>query len=72
MGASLYRPPKGTDALGSAPCIAARTVLEGCVGVEHLTTGAMRDPALLDLADRLAVKADDDPNHEAVTGAMPA
>ncbi|HET6731617.1 MmgE/PrpD family protein [Mycobacterium sp.] len=63
MGASLYRPPTGTDALGSAPCLAARVLLDGYLGVEHMTTAAMGDARMLALADRLAVTVDEDPNH---------
>lgn len=61
MGDSLYRPPTGSAALGSAPCLAARVLLEGHLGVEHLTDQAVRDPAMLALADRLEVTLDDDP-----------
>jgi 2-methylcitrate dehydratase PrpD len=58
MGPSLYRPPSGFASIGSFPLVAARIVLDGHYGLEHLTDDAVRDPALLDVADRLAVVPD--------------
>lgn len=63
LGPSVYRPRSGGDALGSAPCLAARVLLNGYLGVEHMTTAAMTDPTLLALADLLTVTVDDDPGH---------
>jgi 2-methylcitrate dehydratase PrpD len=58
MGASLYRPTSGFASIGSFPIVAARIILDGHYGLEHLTDEAVREPALLEMADRLAMVSD--------------
>jgi len=60
MGASLYRPTSGFASIGSFPCVAARIILDGHYGLEHLSDEAVGDPALLAMADRLTMAVDTD------------
>jgi 2-methylcitrate dehydratase PrpD len=66
MGDSLYRPLRGGDAIGSAPCLAARVLLDGRLGVEHMTDAAVHDPVMLALADKLVVSLDQEPANAAL------
>jgi len=63
MGDSLYRPPSGFTSIGSFPCVAARILLDGHYGLEHQTDAAVRDPAMLAIADRLEMAPDPDHDH---------
>jgi len=58
IGASLYRPPTGAASIGSFPLILARILLDGELTLRHRTDAAIREQALLELADRIAVSAE--------------
>lgn len=55
-----YRPASGYTQFSSWPCNVARMILSRRIGLEHLTDAAVREPALLGLADRVICTASDD------------
>ena len=55
-----YRPTTGYGATGSWPCNVARMILSREVGLQHLTLKAVREPAMLALADKVICKAGTD------------
>ncbi|HET6508981.1 MAG TPA: MmgE/PrpD family protein [Baekduia sp.] len=60
IGDSLYRPSTGSASIGAFPLLVARILMEGGYTLAHRTDAAVREPELLALGDRFAVRADDE------------